>query len=52
MTELRFLAGVYRDDDTDLIDLSVRLAQTPCGSLYQRHKSPDRELAAFVTSTT
>ncbi|WP_238672841.1 hypothetical protein [Micromonospora alfalfae] len=32
----------------DLVDLAVRLAATPCSPLYQRHVSPDRELAAIV----
>jgi hypothetical protein len=32
----------------DLIALSLRLAETPCGPLCHRHGSPDRELAAFV----
>jgi hypothetical protein len=32
----------------DLIELSLWLAQTPCGPLYGRRGSPDRELQAFV----
>jgi len=31
-----------------LLELSVRLAQTPCGPLYKRHLSPDRELTALL----
>jgi hypothetical protein len=34
----------------DLTDLSVWLSRTPCGPLYRRHVSPDRELTAFVNS--
>ena len=32
----------------DLVRLSMRLAETPCGPLFKRHVSPDYELAAFV----
>ena len=31
-----------------LLDLSIRLASTPCGPLWSRHISPDRELRALV----
>lgn len=48
MTEFAFLAGVARTDQDDLLQLSMRLAATPCGPLYQRHISPDQELAALV----
>ena len=34
----------------DLLGLSLRLAEIPCGPLYSRHVSPDRELAAFVAA--
>ena len=37
-------------DEHDLLSLSLRLAETPCGPLYKRHISPDRELAAIVRS--
>lgn len=52
MNEFTFLAEVHTEDDADpdLLALSLRLAETPCGPLYQRHISPDRELAAFVRS--
>lgn len=33
---------------TDLLELSLRLARTPCGPLYRSHVSPDREIAAYV----
>jgi hypothetical protein len=32
--------------------LSLQLAGTPLGPLYQRHVSPDRELAALVAERT
>ena len=32
----------------DLVGLAVRLAATPCGPLYDRNVSPDRELAAIL----
>jgi hypothetical protein len=28
--------------------MSMWLAKTPCGPLYERHVSPDEELRAFV----
>lgn len=53
MNEFKYLAGVHAklDGETDLLALSMRLARTPCGPLYQRHVSPDRELAAIVAAT-
>lgn len=48
LTEFAFLADAHRHDGSDLVALSVRLAKTPCGPLYQRHVSPDRELAALI----
>ena len=50
MNEFVFLAQAdrHRGASPDLIELSLRLAATPCGPLYQRHVSPDRELAALM----
>lgn len=49
MNEFAFLADTWRDvARPNLLDLAVRLAATPCSPLYQRHVSPDRELAAIV----
>jgi hypothetical protein len=50
MTEFARLAQIHHDDDPAiaLMDLAVRLARTPCGPLYARNVSPDRELAAAV----
>jgi hypothetical protein len=52
MNEFLFLAGAHRaeDGEVDLLRLSLDLARTPCGPLYPRHVSPDRELAAFVSA--
>ncbi len=52
MTEFTHLAEAYRacDGDPNLIDLALRLAETPCGPLYRRHVSPDRELAAIIAA--
>lgn len=49
MNEFAFLAGAHRAERPDLMRLSQRLATTPCGPLFQRHISPDRELAALIT---
>jgi hypothetical protein len=53
MNEFKYLAEVHAklDDESDLLALSMQLAQTPCGPLYKRHISPDRELAALISST-
>ena len=52
MNEFTLLAGAYRGDNPapDLLTLAVRLAATPCGPLYSKHVSPDRELDALVRS--
>ena len=67
LNEFTFLADVHRADvhradvrrsdkgraDADgLLELSLQLAGTPLGPLYQRHVSPDRELAALVAERT
>jgi hypothetical protein len=43
---------IGRADAGGLLQLSLRLAGTPLGPLYQRHVSPDRELAALVAERT
>ena len=50
--EFRFLADAYikLGDETDPMSLSLRSAETPCGPLYKRHVTPDRELAALVSA--
>lgn len=50
MNEFTFLATYAPPptNEAELIELSLSLAQTPCGPLYGRHGSPDRELRAFV----
>lgn len=50
MIDFARLAQIHHDDDpgVDLADLAIQLARTPCGPLYRRHVSPDRELAATV----
>nr|WP_193345671.1 hypothetical protein [Blastococcus saxobsidens] len=48
MNEFTHLADLDRAEQPDLMRLSMRLAMTPCGPLYQRHISPDRELAALI----
>jgi hypothetical protein len=54
MNEFTYLAEAYRDDTPapDLLALAMRLATTPCGPLYSKHVSPDRELDALVRSIT
>jgi hypothetical protein len=54
MNEFTFLADAYRSDTPapDLLALALRLAATPCGPLYSKHVSPDRELAALLHSST
>jgi len=52
MNEFTYLADACRHDEPDLLKLAVRLAATPCGPLYKRHISPDRDLAALVAART
>lgn len=52
MNEFSYLAEAYRDATPapDLLSLAMRLATTPCGPLYSKNVSPDRELEALVRS--
>jgi uncharacterized protein DUF6933 len=54
MTDFARLAEIHHDNDptADLVALAVRLAATPCGPLYGRNVSPDRELAATLQAIT
>jgi hypothetical protein len=50
MNEFSYLAEAdraYRSIN-DLVALALTLSETPCGPLYKRHVSPDRELDALV----
>ena len=50
MNEFPYLAGAQRVEKnvTDLVELSLQLAQIPCGRLNGSHVSPDREVMAYV----
>jgi hypothetical protein len=52
MNEFTHLAEAYHGDTPvpDLPGLAMRLATTPCGPLYSKHVSPDRELDALLRS--
>jgi hypothetical protein len=52
MNEFTSLAWAYRGDTPvpDLLALAMRLATTPCGPLYDKHVSPDRQLDALLRS--
>jgi hypothetical protein len=52
LNEFTYLAEAWRDGrpQPDLHALALRLATTPCGPLYRKHISPDRELAALLRS--
>jgi hypothetical protein len=54
MNDFAYLAAARRVEENlpDLIELSLQLAQTPCGPLYRRHVSPDREITAYVAEHT
>jgi hypothetical protein len=54
MNDFTHLADTYRSDTSapDLLGLAMRLATTPCGPLYNKHISPDRELDALLCSIT
>jgi hypothetical protein len=51
MNDFAYLADAHRAPNkaTDLLQMSLRLAQTPCGPLYRSHVSPDREITAYIT---
>jgi hypothetical protein len=48
MNEFACLADAHRAEEPDLVLLSTQLAITPCGPLFHRHISPDRELEALI----
>ena len=50
MNEFTHLGEVFREKTAplDLVALSIRLAEVPCGPLYSRHISLDRELKAIA----
>jgi hypothetical protein len=51
MNEFSFLVRSESGSaNRDLFELSNRLAATPCGPLYGKHVSPDRELLATVAA--
>lgn len=52
MNEFSYLAEAHRASrgEVDLVSLALRLSETPCGPLYKRHGSPDRELDAAVAT--
>lgn len=54
MNEFAYLAHAHRvaDREPDLLALSLQLATVPCGPLYARHVSPDRELAVLLQGAT
>ena len=54
MNDFAYLADAdpTPNESTNLLDLSLRLAQTPCGPLYRSHISPDREIIAYVAEHT
>lgn len=54
MNEFTYLAGTYRGDTPapELLEIAMRLATTPCGPLYSKHVSPDRELDALLRRLT
>jgi hypothetical protein len=51
MNEFAEMADHYRrtEDEIDLVELSLWLAQTPCGPLYGSYVSPDRALQATLS---
>ena len=52
MNEFKYLAVVYATlgDESGLLALSVRLADTPCGPLCKGPVTPEGELAALIAS--
>ena len=55
MNEFARLADWQKEtvaSDEDLVAVALELSEVPTSPLYQRHVSPDRELAAVVTEAT
>jgi len=54
MNDFAYLAATQRVEmnPADLVELSLQLAQTPCGPLYRSHVSPAREVTAYVAEHT
>ena len=52
MNEFAFLAEVYRQGmgTTDLLALSMRLAETPCGAI--KHNSPSELIKEILGAST
>jgi len=50
INEFTYLGGFMRDElgPDDLLQIALELSETPCGPLYKRCVSPDRELRAVV----
>lgn len=49
LTEFTYLADAWHPEVPDLDDLSIRLADVPCGPLYTTHVTPGDALAAAAT---
>jgi len=52
MNEFSHLGGQIRGHygPTDFVALALALSEVPCGTLFERHVSPDRELDATVAA--
>ena len=52
INEFTYLGGFMRDElgPDDLLQIALELSETPCGPLYKRCVSPDRELRAVVNN--
>ena len=50
MNDFTYLAQAGRTpkQTTDLLELSLTIAKTPCGPHYRSHISPDREIIAYI----
>jgi hypothetical protein len=50
MNQFSYLAEGYRDylETGDLLELSLKLANTPCSPLYKRETFPDKELHRWI----
>jgi hypothetical protein len=50
MNQFSYLAEGYRDylETDDLLELSLKLANTPCSPLYKRETFPDKELHRWI----
>ena len=52
MVDFASALELYVDDTPSLLEISLRLAETPCSPLYKTHVSPDRATVAMFAGAS